>query len=58
MEDEEVAIEENVEQPNKNLKKAVGCVMGVMVVVGVITVVFLAMMNGYEQKLQEKREFY
>jgi len=50
--EDEVEIEENVETPNKNLKKVVGCVMGVMVVLGVISLVFLAMKNGYDQKLQ------
>ena len=51
-------IEDNVETPNKNLKKVVGCVTGVMVVVGVVSVVIFAMMNGYDQKLQEQSEFY
>ena len=47
-----------METPNKHLKKVVGYVMGVIVVAAIITVVFLAMMNGYDQKLQEQREFY
>ena len=51
-------IEDNVETPNKNFKKVVGCVTGVMVVVGVVSVVIFAMMNSYDQKLQEQREFY
>jgi len=50
--EDEVEIEENVETPNRNLKKVVGCVMGVMVVLGVISLVFLAMKNGYDKKLQ------
>ena len=51
--EDEVEIEENDETPNKNLKKVVGCVMGVMVVLGVISLVFVAMKNGYDKKLQE-----
>ena len=54
VEDEEIGIEENVETSNKHLKKVVGYVMGVIVVAAIITVVFLVMMNGYDQKLQDQ----
>ena len=58
VEDEELDIEENVETPNKHLKKVAGYVTGAIVVAAIITVVFLAVMNGYDQKLQDQREFF
>jgi len=58
MEDEELGIEENVDTPNENSKKGVGCVIGALVLVAAIVVVILMMKKGYDEKLQEQREFY
>ena len=51
MEDEELGIEENVDTPNENSKKGVGCVIGALVLVAAIVVVILMMKKGYDEKL-------